>query len=154
MAVDGVLPAVGIDDLFIIEGHIAAFRHIFVHCGEEPEGIVRAVGGMAGLLYVFRIVRGVLVACVVIILHQRKSGAVVHLGGEHEADLAQCHLRIGVDDALDVLHGVAVAVAVSLSAVDEAGGTGPGEGDEALVRVPDIDHVVEFFRRGLHREAV
>ena len=67
----------------------------------------------------------------------------MHLGAQHEADAVLGHFRIEMNDALDILHRVAVAVAVALTAVDQAGRAGPDEGSEALEGVPGIDHFVE-----------
>ena len=58
-------------------------------------------------------------AGVVVELNKRKSAAVAYLSGKHEADLIGSHLRVKVDDTLDVLNGVTVAVAVAEAAVDE-----------------------------------
>ena len=79
--------------------------------------------------------------------HQRQACAVVYLGGEHEADALLRHGGVQVDDALDVLHGVAVAVAVALAAVDQAGGAAPYEGGKALEGVPGVHHGVQVFVR-------
>ena len=152
VVIDRVLAAVRIDDRLVQERLVAALADVLHDGREEPERIVCTVGRMAGLLDVIRVVRGVLVAGVMGELDQRQTAAVVDLCGQHEADLLGRHLGVEVDDALDVLHGVAVAVAVAQAAVHERCRTRPDEGDEALVRVPDVHHVVELVRGRLDLE--
>ncbi|MNW09119.1 hypothetical protein D3C71_2060440 [compost metagenome] len=50
-----------------------------------------------------------------------------------------------MNDALNILHGIPISESIAQAAVLEGGGTGPDEGDEALVCVPGVDHVVEIF---------
>ena len=57
-----------------------------------------------------------------------------------------------MNDALDILDGIPIAVAVAQTAVYEGRCTGPDEGDEALVSVPYVDHIVEFRAGGVHLE--
>ena len=62
--------------------------------------------------------------------------------------------RIQMNDTLNVLYSIAVAVAVPQTAVYKRCGTGPDKGDEALISVPDVDHVVERIRRCADLEMV
>lgn len=59
-----------------------------------------------------------------------------------------------MNDTLDILNGVAVAEAVSQTAVLEGSRSGPDEGDEAVVCVPGVDHVVEVLVGGVYLEVV
>ena len=59
-----------------------------------------------------------------------------------------------MDNALDILNGVAVAEAVSQTAVLEGSRSGPDECDEAVVCVPGVDHVVEVCVGGVYLEVV
>ena len=59
-----------------------------------------------------------------------------------------------MNDTLDILNGVAVAEAVSQAAVLEGSRSGPDEGDEAVVCVPGVDHVVEVLVGGVYLEVV
>ena len=59
-----------------------------------------------------------------------------------------------MNDTLNVLYSIAVAVAVPQTAVYKRCGTGPDKGDEALISVPDVDHVVERIRRCADLEMV
>ena len=74
---------------------------------------------MSGLSYIGLIIRCILMSRIVCELNQRKSAAVVHLCREHETDLLHCHFRCQMDHTLDILYGIAVAVAVPESAVDK-----------------------------------
>ncbi len=60
-----------------------------------------------------------LVTCVVSELYKRESAAVADLSGEHEAYLIGSHFGGKVNDTLNILNCIAVAVAVAESAVDE-----------------------------------
>ncbi len=57
--------------------------------------------------------------CIVIELYKRKSAAVVNLSGKHEANLLGSHFGIKMNDSLNILNGIAVAIAVSEAAVNE-----------------------------------
>ena len=151
--VDATLVPVGKGDYLVQKDGIPRLGDVFVHRGEQPQGVVRPIGGVAGLPDIGRVLRGVLVAGAVGELHQRQAAPVVHLGGEHEAQLLRRPLRLQVDDPLDVLHRVPVTVAVAQAAVDEGGRSGPGEGNKAVVGVPGVDHGVKFRTGGLHPEA-
>ena len=119
---------------------------------EEPQRVVRPVGGMARFPDIGRVLRGILMTGAVGELHQGQSAAVVDLGGEHEAQLLRRPLRLQVDDPLDVLHRVPVTVAVAQAAVEEGCGPGPGEGDKAVVGIPGVDHSIELGAGGLDPE--
>ena len=147
--VDRALVPVGKGDHLVQEGGVARLGHIFVHGGEQPQRVVRPVGRVAGLLDIGEVVGGVLMAGVVGELDQGQPAAVVHLGGQHEADLFAGHFGLQMDDALNILHGIPVAVAVAQAAVDEGRGPGPHKGDEAVVGVPGVEHGVEGRVRGL-----
>ena len=149
--VDGALQVIqhgafavgGVGNDLIEEVLVAGFGDVLVHRGEEPQGVVGAVMGMAGGTDVALVLGGVLVACVVVELHQGQAAAVMHLGAQHEHQALLGHFGIQVDDALDVLHGIAVAQAVALAAVHQGRRAAPHEGDEALEGVPGVDHGVE-----------
>ena len=59
-----------------------------------------------------------------------------------------------MDDTLDILNGISVAVAVSESAVDKRSSSRPDESDEALISVPYIYHVVELIVRCADLEVI
>ena len=153
MLVDAAFVPVGKGDDFIQKGGVSGFGDVFADRGKEPQRVVGPVCGMAGFLHIGSVFRRVLMAGIVGKFHQRQSAAVVHLSREHEADLLCRRLRFQMDDALDVLHRVPVAVAVPQAAVDEGGGTGPGEGNEAVIGVPGVDHGIEFRAGCLDLEA-
>ena len=48
-----------------------------------------------------------------------------------------------MDDTLDILNGITVAVTVSFATVLEGSCSGPGKGNETLVSVPCVNHAVE-----------
>ena len=146
---DRALVPVGEGDNLVQEGGIAGFGDVFVHSWEQPQCVVRAVMRMPGGFDVGFVLRLVLVARIVAVLDQRQAGAVMHLRAQHEADAFLGHFGIQVDDALDVLDGVAVTVAVALAAVNEARRAGPDEGGEALEGVPGVDHFIEVRVRRL-----
>ena len=50
--IDGSFILVGKWDDLVQESGISGFGNVFIHCGEEPERIVRTVCGMAGFLHV------------------------------------------------------------------------------------------------------
>ncbi len=59
-----------------------------------------------------------------------------------------------MDDSLNVLYCIPVAVAVAQAAVDEGGSSGPDKGHETVVGVPGIDHGVEFRAWGIHFQMI
>ena len=148
--IDGPFILVGKGDHLVQEGEVAALSHVLVDGGEEPQSIVGPVGGMAGFLHIGGIIGGVFMAGVVGELDQGQAAAVVHLGRQHEANLLTGHFRLQMDDALDVLHRVAVAVAVPQAAVNQGGSPGPDKGDETVVGVPGVQHGVEGGVGGIH----
>ena len=152
MVVNRSFVPIGVGHHLIQQRHIAAFRNVLVNRGEQPEGVVSAVGGMPGFLHIGRIVRRVLMTGIVGVFHQRQSRAVVHLGREHEDDLLLGHFRGQMDDALNVLHRIPIAVAVAQAAVHKGSGSGPQEGHEAVVGIPGVHHGVEFRTGGLYLE--
>ena len=104
---------------FIQEGEVAGFTDVFVYGREEPERIIRTIGGMAGLLYITFILRGIFMSGVMREFDKRESAAVMNLRRQHEAQLFLCGCRIKMNDALNILHGITVAVAVAQTAVDK-----------------------------------
>ena len=149
----GALVEVGVGDDFIQEILVAGLGDVLVHGGEEPQRVVGAVVRMAGGADIALVLGLVLVACIVVELHQGQAAAVMHLGAEHEHQTLLGHLGIEVDDALDILHGVAVAQAVALAAVDQGRRAAPHEGGEALEGVPGVDHGVEVGVGGVDHQA-
>jgi hypothetical protein len=77
-------------------------------------------------------------------LDHRNRAAVGELAGEHELEARLHALAQERDGAEHVLHRVAEAEAVALAVVDERGGARPRVGDERVVGVPHVDHVVEL----------
>ena len=147
---------VSVEDLFIQELDIAAFGDVLVNSGEEPESVICTVGGMPCLLGICGVgvilIRVIFLTCLVVILDQRKTCAVCYLCGEHELDLLLSHFGSKVNDTLDILNGISVAVAVSQTAVLEGSSSGPDEGDEAVICVPYIYHVVEVSIGSIYTE--
>ena len=154
MVVNRILAAVCIDDHFIVECLVAGFAHILADGREQPQRIVCTVGRVTGLLDIFRIVRSVFMAGIVVELDQRQTAAVVYLCRQHKADLFCGKLRIQVNDALDILYRIPIAVAVAQTAVYKGCCTGPDKGNETLISVPYVDHVVEGLRRCVYLEVV
>ena len=130
-------------NLFIQISDIARLGNILVYRREQPEGIVRPVARMAGLLHIAVLLRGVLMAGIMRILDQGQTRAVMHLGAEHEGQLLPGQFRIQMHDALDILNGIPVSVPVPLAAVDQARRAAPDKGGEALERIPRVDHRVK-----------
>ena len=154
MVVNGILAAVCIDDHFIVECLVAGFAHILADGREQPQRIVCTVGRVTCLLDIFRIVRGVFMAGIVVELNQRQTAAVVYLCRQHKADLFCGKLRIQVNDALDILYRIPIAVAVAQTAVYERCCTGPDKGNETLISVPYVYHVIELVRRSFDLEVI
>ena len=111
--------AVCIYDDLIEEVFVAAFADILDDSREQPECVVSTVRGVTCLLNIFRIVGSVFVTGIVVELNKRQTAAVVNLSGEHETNLLSSHFRIKVNDTLNVLNGITVAVAVSQTTVNE-----------------------------------
>lgn len=61
---------------------------------------------------------------------------------------------IQMDNALNILHSIPVAEPVTQARVLEGGSTRPDEGNEALVSIPGVDHIVQIVARGVNLEAV
>ena len=59
------------------------------------------------------------VTCIMAELNEWETAAVAYLSREHEADFVGSHFGIEVDDTLNILNRITVAVAVSESAVNE-----------------------------------
>ena len=159
VVVNGALLAiVSVEDLLVEERGIAALGDVLVNGREQPQSVVCTVAGVTSLLRVYGVlvvlVGVVLLTRLVIVLNQRQTCAVSYLRGQHEHDLLLCHLRRKVNDTLDILNGVAVAEAVSQAAVLEGSRSGPDEGDEAVVCVPGVNHVVEVLVGGVYLEVV
>ena len=57
MVINASLAFVGKGDDFIEKCGISGFRNVFVNCREQPESVIRAVGGMTCLPYIGGVVR-------------------------------------------------------------------------------------------------
>ena len=66
---------------FIQEGEVAGFTDVFVYGREEPERIIRTIGGVAGLLYIAFILRRIFMSGVMREFDKRESAAVMNLRG-------------------------------------------------------------------------
>lgn len=129
---------------------VAGLRHVLVHRGEQPQRVVCPIAGVPRLLNVAVILRRIFMAGIMGVLHQRQTRAVGYLRGQHESQPFLRRLRIQMDHALNILHRIAIAVAVALSAVDQGRSPAPHKGGEALEGVPCVDHVVEILVRRFH----
>lgn len=156
--VDGALEVIqhgafamgGVGNDLVHEVDVAGLGNVLIHGGEEPQGVVGTVAGVRGGADVAFVLGRILVAGIVGELHQGQAAAVMHLGRQHMHQATLGHFGIQMDDALDVLHGVAIAQTIALAAVDQGRGTAPHEGDEALEGVPGVDHGVEVAIGGVH----
>ena len=128
---------------FIDKILVAGLCHILPNGREQPKCIVGTVCRMSRLTHIRFIVRRILMSGIVIVFYQRQTTAMVYLCRKHKTNLCKRHLRIQMDNTLNILHGIAVAVAVALSAVDKGSCTGPCKGNKALVSIPCIYHAVE-----------
>ena len=154
MFIDTALLFIGKGDDFIQKAGISCLGNIFIDCREQPKGIVCPVCGMSRSLYIGRIVRSIFMSRVMGELYKRKSSPVVYLGRQHETYFFSRHLRGKMDDPLDILHCVTVAVSVAQTAVDERGSPGPDEGYEAVIGIPGIDHSVKGGTGSLYLEMI
>ena len=91
--VDCALVPVGEGDHLVQERRVPRLRDVFIDRGKQPQGVVRPVGRMAGLLDIGGILRRILVAGIVGELHQGQTAAVMDLGGEHKAEFFRRLLR-------------------------------------------------------------
>ena len=57
-----------------------------------------------------------------------------------------------MDDTLNILNGIPIAISIPQTAVNKGSGTRPDKGDETLVGIPYIDHVIEGIGRSLYLE--
>ena len=148
--VDCGLPFVGKRNYFIQKRRVAGFTDIFPDRREQPERVVGAVR-----VVLIPLLAGQLdMPGAVIVRDQRKTGTAAYLAGNHQADFTERHLRREMQDTLNILHRVAVAVAVPQAAVDKRSRARPDEGNKALVSVPRIDHAVEIFIRRIDPQVV
>ena len=110
-------------DNFIEEALVSAFAEVFHDSREEPECIVSTIRRVTCFLSVNAVlvvlVRAGLVTCVVVELDKWETAAVAYLSREHKAYLFSSHFRVKVNDTLYILNCIAVAVAVSQTAVNE-----------------------------------
>ena len=143
---------IGKGNHLVKEGDVSRFRDVFVDSREKPERVVGPVSGVACLANVRSVVGSVLVARVVGELDKRKSSAVVNLRRKHKANFFGGHLRLKVNDALNVLNSVAVSVSVPQAAVNVRGSARPSESHETVVSVPGVDHRVEVLVGSLDLE--
>lgn len=123
MLINSPCTFVGKRNDFIEECCVSGLRDVFVNGREQPEGVVCAIGWMPGLLYIGGVVRRVLMSRVVGEFYKWKPAAVIYLCREHKTDLLTRHFRREVDDPLDILHCIAVAVAVAKPAVNKRSGS-------------------------------
>ena len=70
--------------------------------------------------------------------YQWKPAAIVNLCRKHKTNLFQCHFGGQMDDALDILDSIAVAITVAEPAIDEGGGPRPDKGHETVVSIPCV----------------
>ena len=105
---------------------------------------------MPGFLPVGGIVRGIFLAWGMGKFYKGQPAAIACLGGEHETDFFRCLFWCKVDNPLDVLYRVPVAVAVAQPAVNKGGRPGPEECHKAVVGIPCIHHGVEFRAWGCY----
>ena len=140
---------VSVEDFLIEERDIAAFADVLVDSGEQPERVVCAVGGVSRLLCIYGVlvvfVGVIFLARLVVVLNERQTCAVCNLSGKHKNNLLLCHFGSKVNNALNVLNSVAVAEAVSQTAVLERSRSRPGKRDEAVISVPCVYHIVEVL---------
>ena len=80
------------------------------------------------------------------------AAAVRELRGGDVDDPLPCPLRDEMDDAGEVLVGIAEAHAPADAALEIAGAPAEEEGDHALVLVPDVHGPVQFRHVGFHGE--
>ena len=132
---------------FIEEVRISAFRNIFIYRRKQPQSIICTVSRMPGFSDITVIFRGIFMTRIMRKLHQRQTASVMHLCRQHKLQPVFGKRRIKVNDALNILHGVTVSVAVAQSAVDKGCRTGPDHGHIAVIGIPDVDHGIEFFGR-------
>ena len=151
---NGALVIIGKGDHFVQEIPVPCLGDVLIHRGEKPHGVVRPIMGMARGLDVAFLLRRILMAGIVVKLDQGQARAMMHLGGEHEADALLGHLRVQMNNALYILHGVAVSVAVALARVYQAGSPAPDKGDIALEGVPGVHHGVQVLVRGMDLQGV
>ena len=144
MLIDTSLVAVRKRDHLVKERDISGLGDIFVDCGKQPERVIRAIGRMPGRTDIAVVLRCILMSRIVAELDQRKSAAVMYLGGKHEPDLVGCLFRGQMNDTLNILYRVAVTVAVPEAAVEEGGCPGPGKCHKAVICIPCVDHGVKF----------
>ena len=104
MLIDSPFAFIRKRDHLIQEGEVAAFREIFVHGREEPQGVVRPVSGVARLTHIFGILRAGFV-----------SGIMLYVG-HTEAEASQI--------AALIMSGASViAYCVGEGLADQKGGT-------------------------------
>ena len=123
MLVNCILAAVCVYDNLIEERLVSALADILINCWEEPESVVCSIAWVACFLSVDRVlvvlVRASFVACLVVELNKWKSAAVIYLCRDHKSDLFSSKLRIDMDNTLDILNCISIAIAVSQTAIDE-----------------------------------
>ena len=150
MLIDASLFRIGKGNDFVQEGSISGLGDIFIDGGEKPEGIVCAVSRMSGLLYIGGVVRRVFLPRIVRKFYKGKSSAVIYLCRKHKADFFFCHFRRKMDDSLNILHRIPVAVAVAQTAVNQRGCTRPDKSDKTVIGIPGIDHRIKFWAGGMN----
>jgi hypothetical protein len=127
---------VGVGQDLAVEVEVTRFRNILGDGVEEPQAVVTAVLLPERCSLVPRMmIEG---------LDQRDRAAGRHLAGQHQLQTLFHAFPQERDDTQQILHGIAKPETVALSVVDQRGGTRPRVGDEGVVRMPDVDHAVEF----------
>ena len=82
------------------------------------------------------------------------AASVRELGGSDVDDSFACSFRNLMNEAHEILVGVAKAHSSTDSTLEEGGRTGHIECDHTLVLVPDVDHPVHLFLLRLHYKDV
>ncbi len=81
---------------------------------------------------------------------QGQPTPMAYLGRKHKADFFFCHFRRKMDDSLNILHRIPVAVAVAQTAVNQRGCTRPDKSDKTVIGIPGIDHRIKFWAGGMN----
>ncbi len=125
-----------------VKGEIPGFLDIGRNGIEQPHPVVRAE-----LLRRFLRARAMVKR-----LDHRLAAAVRILAGEQKLEPLAGLCRDERGRANEILQGIAIAKAVALAGVDEAGGPRPIKGHEVVQRHPQVDHGIEGRFRRLRRE--
>ena len=154
MVINGIFSAVCIDNHFIIECSVSAFTDILRNRWEQPQGIVCPIGRVSGFLDIFRIIRCIFMTSIVIELDQRQTTAIVYLCRQHKPNLFCCKFWVEVNNPLNILYGIPITIAVPQTAINERGCSRPDKGDETLISVPNVNHIIKGFGWRFYREMI